>query len=109
MTKTLTRLGRTALAAGAVSVLLTGMATAGTRPASGTFSYVSPESGDLEINNPQTGECYLLLQGAASAVNGTDTTATIFNDRDCEEGQGTMRPGESRTFGEPLPHSVKFG
>ncbi|MFI6051055.1 hypothetical protein ACIBCO_13320 [Streptomyces violascens] len=76
--------------------------------ATGTFSYVSPESGGLDITNPTNGECRLLLQGAISAVNGTNTTATLFTDRGCEQRQTTMVPGDQRAFGEPIPRSVRF-
>ena len=77
--------------------------------ATGIFSYHSPDSGDLEIEDPDNGECRLLLQGATSAANHTDTRATLFHDHDCEEPLGRMNPGEEKTFPDPIPHSVIFG
>ncbi|MGI5417575.1 hypothetical protein [Actinomadura luteofluorescens] len=78
--------------------------------AAGTFFYHSPDSGDVEIEDPDNGECRLLLQGATSAANRTDARATLFLDRLCEEPAGiTLNPGDVRTFTSPLPHSVMFG
>ncbi|MCF3102326.1 hypothetical protein IPZ58_12110 [Streptomyces roseoverticillatus] len=76
--------------------------------ATGTFSYVSPESGPLDITSPANGECRLLLQGAGSAANGTNATAVLFSDRGCEQRLTTMAPGERRGFGAPIPRSVLF-
>ncbi|WHM36417.1 hypothetical protein [Streptomyces sp. BPTC-684] len=76
--------------------------------ATGTFTYVSPESGELEMDNPTNGECRLLLQGATKVLNGTDGTAVLFCDRGCEEQITSMAPGESRSFGDPIPRSVMF-
>lgn len=86
---------RAVLAGATALAVLTAMPTSSAHAATGTFSSHSPESGDLEINNPGNGECYLLLQGADSATNGTDTTATVFYDRGCEEpaDTGAALPG----------------
>lgn len=78
--------------------------------AAGTFFYHSPDSGDLEIEDPDNGECRLLLQGATSADNRTDARAAFFLDQLCEEPAGiTLNPGETRSFTSPIPHSVMFG
>ncbi|GAA2582024.1 hypothetical protein [Actinomadura fulvescens] len=81
----------------------------GARAATGTFFYTSPDSGPLEIEDPDNGECRLLLQGATDARNSTDTAATLYVDHTCEEPMNVvMGPGQSRTFTAP-PHSVTFG
>ncbi|GGT74794.1 hypothetical protein [Actinomadura citrea] len=83
--------------------------TVGVR-ATGIFFYHSPDSGDVEIEDPDNGECRLLLQGATSADNRTDARATLFLDQLCEEPAGiTLDPGENRTFAGPIPHSAMFG
>ncbi|MEV7419404.1 hypothetical protein [Streptomyces sp. NPDC089919] len=114
MTTTTTPLTTTARAwtraAAAAAVLLLGATPAGAQPppATGTFSYHSPESGDLEINHPDDGECRLLLQGADSATNHTNRKATLYSDRGCETPTATLLPGQHRTYRAPLPHSVTF-
>ncbi|MGW9213375.1 hypothetical protein ACWGR4_41295 [Embleya sp. NPDC055664] len=105
----LKRLGRMAATTGAALVLCTAMSTSGAYAATGTFTYVSPDSGALTIENPANGECRLLLQGAVQAENGTDAGARLFADRGCEEPLSVLAPGESADFGEPIPHSVMFG
>ncbi|MFP3963016.1 hypothetical protein SMC26_11925 [Actinomadura fulvescens] len=47
----------------------------GAQTATGTFYYTSPDSGPLEIEDPDNGECRLLLQGATDARNSTDNVA----------------------------------
>ncbi|MEU4825603.1 hypothetical protein AB0H37_27335 [Actinomadura sp. NPDC023710] len=70
--------------------------TVGVR-ATGIFFYHSPDSGDVEIEDPDNGECRLLLQGATSADNRTDARATFFLDQLCEEPAGiTLDPGDSQ-------------
>lgn len=101
------RLRHTVAAALGVLILVIAMPTSA-HAATGTFTYISPESGELDIQNPPNGECRLLLQGATSAVNGTNATADLFTDRGCEEAQPGLAPGERRAFGEPIPHSVRF-
>ncbi|MFH9073617.1 hypothetical protein [Streptomyces alboflavus] len=100
---------RAALALGAALALFTALPTSTAYAANGTFFYHSPESGDLEMEDPDNGECYLLLQGADSASNQTDTKATLHFDQGCEEPAGTLLPGQSKSFGAPIPHSVQFG
>ncbi|WP_405594216.1 hypothetical protein [Streptomyces sp. NBC_01092] len=103
------RLGRTALAAAAALAVFTALPAGSASAASGTFFYHSAESGDLEIGDPDNGECYLLLQGADSVENRTDAVATVYYDRGCEEPADTLFPGDARGYFEPLPHSVTFG
>ncbi|MFE3186529.1 hypothetical protein ACFXKR_37590 [Streptomyces violascens] len=101
------RLRRTVTAVFGALTLAVAM-PASAHAATGTFSYVSPESGDLDITHPTEGECRLLLQGAISAFNGTNATAVLFTDRGCEQRQTTMTPGDQRFFGDSIPHSVRF-
>lgn len=100
---------RAALALGAALALFAALPASSAYAATGTFAYHSPESGDLEMNNPANGECRLLLQGADSASNNTDTRATLYSDQGCEEPLGTLAPRQSRSFTGSLPHSVQFG
>lgn len=94
----------------ATAVPATAQAPAQPPPATGTFFYHSPQSGDLELDTPDDGECYLLLQGADRASNRTDKKATLFYERDCEgTATTTLRPAQSATYGSNLPHSVRFG
>ena len=108
-TAVVSRLGRAALTVGSALALLVTVSIGDAHAATGTFFYHSPESGDLEFSNPDNGECRLLLQGADSATNNTNTRATLYFDRGCEEPAGTMAPGEHRTFADPVPRSVMFG
>ncbi|MFI8930932.1 hypothetical protein ACIG3E_25105 [Streptomyces sp. NPDC053474] len=103
------RIGRAALAAAAALAVFTALPASTAHAATGTFFYHSPQSGDLEIEEPDNGECYLLLQGADSVYNGTDTEATVYYDRGCEEAADIVEAGEERGYFEPLPHSVMFG
>ncbi|GGV31781.1 hypothetical protein [Streptomyces spectabilis] len=103
------RVGRAALAAAAALAVFTALPTSTAHAADGIFFYHSPESGDLEIEDPDNGECYLLLQGADAVYNDTDTEATVYYDHGCEEAAETLEAGEERGYFEPLPHSVKFG
>ncbi|MFD9859376.1 hypothetical protein [Streptomyces alboflavus] len=99
----------TSKAARAALALFTALPTSTAYAANGTFFYHSPQSGDLEMEDPDNGECRLLLQGADSALNQTDTKATLYFDQGCEEPAGTLLPGQSKSFGAPIPHSVQFG
>ncbi|WP_438295761.1 hypothetical protein [Streptomyces sp. HUAS TT7] len=101
------RLRRTVTAVFGALALAVAMPTSA-HATTGTFSYVSPESGGLDITNPTNGECRLLLQGAISAVNSTNATAVLFTDQGCAQRQTTMAPSDQRVFGEPIPHSVRF-
>ncbi|MGI5204858.1 hypothetical protein ACQEU6_25175 [Spirillospora sp. CA-108201] len=94
----------------AVSAVAPAPASAVGVRATGTFFYHSPDSGDLEIEDPHNGDCRLLLQGATSARNQTDARAAFFLDRLCEEPANiTLVPGATRSFAAPIPHSVMFG
>ncbi|MCP3805083.1 hypothetical protein NLX83_38045 [Allokutzneria sp. A3M-2-11 16] len=108
-TASASRLGRAALIAGSALALFGTVAIGEAHAATGTFFYHSPESGDLEFDNPDNGECRLLLQGADRATNHTNTRVTLYFDRGCEEPAGTMAPGEHRAFSDPIPRSVMFG
>ncbi|MCI3935390.1 hypothetical protein [Streptomyces sp. AN091965] len=103
------RIGRAALAAATALAVFTALPAGTAHAATGTFFYHSSQSGDLEIDDPDNGECYLLLQGADSVNNGTDTIATVYFDQGCEERADTLAPGQERGYFEPLPHSVQFG
>ncbi|QDQ15777.1 hypothetical protein [Streptomyces spectabilis] len=103
------RAGRAALAAAAALAVFTALPASTAHAANGTFFYHSPRSGDLEIEDPDNGECYLLLQGADGVENRTDTEATVYDDRGCEEAVDILEAGEERGYFEPLPHSVSFG
>ncbi|MEV6250533.1 hypothetical protein AB0M38_30715 [Streptomyces sp. NPDC051742] len=101
--------GRAALAAVAAFAVFTALPTSSAHAAKGTFFYRSPQSGNLEIEDPDNGECYLLLQGADSIYNSTDTEATVYYDRGCEEAADIVKAGEERGYFDPLPRSVSFG
>ncbi|MEI5102052.1 hypothetical protein RB200_30470 [Streptomyces sp. PmtG] len=75
------RVGRAALAAAAALAVFTALPMSTAHAADGTLFYHSSQSGDLEITDPDNGECYLLLQGADGVRNGTDATATVYYDR----------------------------
>ncbi|MEV6951189.1 hypothetical protein [Streptomyces sp. NPDC051183] len=103
------RLGRVALAVGTALALFTALPASSAHAATGTFFYHSPESGDLEMEDPDNDECRLLLQGATSASNQTNASAALYFDRGCEEPRSTLRPGQTARFSVSIPHSVKFG
>ncbi|MFF4222539.1 hypothetical protein ACFYZH_06680 [Streptomyces abikoensis] len=103
------RVGGAALAAAAALAVFTALPASTAYAATGTFSYHSSQSGDLELDAPDNGECYLLLQGATSVRNRTDAGARVYYDQGCEELADTLVPGDGRTFTDPLARSVKFG
>ncbi|WP_172382459.1 hypothetical protein [Streptomyces sp. MNP-20] len=103
------RIRRAALAAAAALAVFTALPASTAHAADGTFFYHSSQSGDLEIDDPDNGECYLLLQGASSVRNRTDAVARVYYDQGCEELADTLVPGDGRTFTEPLARSVTFG
>ncbi|MFG2295572.1 hypothetical protein [Streptomyces sp. NPDC048603] len=103
------RIGRAALAGVAALAVFTALPAGSAYAANGTFFYHSSQSGDLEIDDPDNGECYLLLQGATSVGNSTDAVARVYYDQGCEELADTLVPGDGRTFADPLVHSVMFG
>ncbi|MEW2529170.1 hypothetical protein [Streptomyces sp. NPDC047071] len=100
---------RAALAAAAALAVFTALPASTAHAATGTFFYHSSQSGDLEIEDPDNGECYLLLQGATSVQNDTDADARVYYDQGCEELADTLAPGVGRTFTDPLARSVTFG
>ncbi|MFI0977904.1 hypothetical protein ACH4SP_13000 [Streptomyces sp. NPDC021093] len=106
--RALARLGRVTLTAAATLALVTGLST-GAQAATGDFTYTNVHGDDFVNDNPENGECFLLIGGAVHAVNSTDTRATVYLDRGCEEGPSELAPGTARDFGDPLPHSVMFG
>ncbi|MBB5119534.1 hypothetical protein [Streptomyces eurocidicus] len=108
---TLTRLGRFAVTAGAALVLATGLTTSA-QAASGTFSYTSTNGEEYVFDNPQNGECRLLVEGARVADNGTGAKATFYTEPgDCESAVvATLPPGMAKSFeGGAIPRSVQFG
>lgn len=109
---TLTRLGRIAVTAGAALVLATGLTTSA-QAASGSFGYKSTGGDMFTLNDPQNGECFLLIQGGAQvAENDTDTRATFYAEPgDCESAVvATLPPGMAKNFdGGTIPRSVQFG
>ncbi|WP_190139400.1 hypothetical protein [Streptomyces longispororuber] len=102
------RMGRAALAAGAALVLFAAL-PGSAHAATGTFFYHSTQSGDLEITDPDNGECYLLLQGADRVDNHTDTVARVYYDQGCEESADLLVPGDGRDFRTDPARSVQFG
>ncbi|WP_369141815.1 hypothetical protein [Streptomyces sp. R44] len=103
------RVGRATLAAAAALAVFTALPASTAHAATGTFFYHSSQSGDLEIEDPDNGECYLLLQGATSVHNRTDAVARVYYDQGCEKLADTLVPGDGRTFTDPLARSVTFG
>ncbi|MFE2287472.1 hypothetical protein ACFXDJ_25285 [Streptomyces sp. NPDC059443] len=100
---------RTAVAIGAALTLFTGLSTSA-QAAGGEFRYVNVNEDDFTLENPTSGECYLLLSGAKRAENATNARASLFTERGCEGGAAlVMRPGTSANFGASVPHSVRFG
>lgn len=77
--------------------------------ANGEFTYDSVDGDQLTLTDPVDGECYLLVSGALTAFNGTDRVAVVFEDHGCEDAAAAIPPGLSVVFGEPVPHSVRFG
>ncbi|MFD9306377.1 hypothetical protein ACFWCB_27590 [Streptomyces sp. NPDC060048] len=100
---------RTTVTLGAALVLFTGLSTSA-QAAGGAFQYVNVNADDFSLENPVSGECFLLVSGAREADNSTDARASLFEERDCEGAPArVMRPGQSATFGAAVPHSVRFG
>lgn len=100
---------RTVVTAGAALVLCTGLTTSA-HAATGAFTYVNVNEDDFVLQDPVSGECYLLVSGATRAENATNARASIFAERDCEgPSMRVMGPRASAHFGPALPHSVRFG
>jgi hypothetical protein len=80
--------------------------------ATGTFSYVRADTGGTtSIDNPPDQFCFVLSGGAVSAHNGTNSTANLFADAECDPNQfvDAAQPGQTLSFGVNIPHSVQFG
>ncbi|MCA6091120.1 hypothetical protein LE181_02905 [Streptomyces sp. SCA3-4] len=99
---------RPAVAVGAALALFTGMSTSA-QAATGDFTYINVNGDDFTLHAPENGECFLLVSGARSANNRTNTRATVFAEQGCEGSRLVMQPGTSVNFGAAVPHSVMFG
>ncbi|MFC5144799.1 hypothetical protein [Streptomyces aureoversilis] len=99
---------RTAATIGAALALFTGLSTSA-QAATGDFTYVNVNEDRFTLHNPQNGECFLLISGARSAANHTNTKATVFAEHGCEGARMTMQPNTSVNFSSAAPHSVMFG
>ncbi|MEU6992143.1 peptidase inhibitor family I36 protein [Streptomyces sp. NPDC046465] len=103
------RLGRLALAAGAALALFAALPMSNAyADANGTFYYHS-SVGDFQITDPPLHECQPLHDGATSASNQTNATATLYYDGNCQNSWGSLQPGKYTDFFGELPHSVQFG
>lgn len=71
-----------------------------TKRASRKLSYVTVNGDGLTIEDPVSGECFLLVSGAVHVENGTDKVATVYSDHGCEDVLLTeLAPSASRAFG----------
>ncbi|MEU9214174.1 hypothetical protein AB0D27_41355 [Streptomyces sp. NPDC048415] len=105
----LNRVGRLAVTAGAALVLFTGMTTTA-QAATGPFSYTSVDGRVFDSENPENGECFLLVGGAAQVRNGTDSRATVYEEPgDCESRVIDTVPSHTTRNYSDTPHSVRFG
>ncbi|GIG71170.1 hypothetical protein [Phytomonospora endophytica] len=103
--RTLTRAGLAAATAAVLALAPAGEALA----AQGTFFYVGDNGEELNIDDPENGECYLLVSGARRAGNFTDTVAWVYAEHGCEGPVIMMTPGTMADFYDPIPHGVMFG
>lgn len=102
--RTLTRAG---LAVGAALVLA--LAPAGqAMAAEGVFLYQNADGEELEFDNPENGECLLLVGGMEWGFNDTDAVAFVYQDHGCEGPFFPMFPGGVAEHPYPAPHSVLF-
>lgn len=108
------RVTRSVLVAGAALSLFT--ATAGlctdAQAATGSFSYQRADTGGITtIDNPPDHFCFILSGEALSVHNGTNSTAILYEDADCDPNQflDAAQPGQTLSFGVRLPLSVRFG
>lgn len=100
---------RMSVAFGAALVLSAGQ-VADAQAATGDFSYVNVNGDDFTLHDPPNGECFLLVGGAQSAANHTDSRAVLYSEHGCEGGARlVMERGTSARFGASVPHSVMFG
>jgi hypothetical protein len=76
--------------------------------AQGVFSYQNVYGDELELGDPDNGECYLLVGGMEWAFNDTDALAFVYEDHGCEGPAFMMFPGGVSSYPDPVPHSVMF-
>ncbi|MYW03435.1 hypothetical protein [Streptomyces sp. SID3343] len=105
--RALVRLGRVTITAAATIALVTGL-PAGVHAAIGDFGCTDVNGDEFRNDDPEDGECFLLVAGAVHADHDTDTRAVVYLAPGCEEGPFEMRPHTSRDFRNPAPHSVRF-
>ncbi|MFI6470123.1 MULTISPECIES: hypothetical protein [unclassified Streptomyces] len=108
------RVTRSVLVAGAALSLFTAMAGLCTdaQAATGSFSYQRADTGGITtIDNPPDHFCFILSGEALSVHNGTNSTAILYEDADCDPNQflDAAQPGQTLSFGVRLPLSVRFG
>ncbi|MFD7335358.1 hypothetical protein ACFV98_05060 [Streptomyces violascens] len=103
-----TRLGRLALTVGAALALFAALPMSSAHAAAGTFFYTS-SVGDFQIKDPPLRTCEPLHDGATSASNQTNATATLYFDGSCGNSWGSLQSGQFTSFFGDLPHSVRFG
>lgn len=102
--------GRVALAVGGSLVLAMGLTT-NSQAATGTFSYQRADTGGFTtLDNPPDHFCFVLSGEAISVHNGTNSTAVLYEDAECDPNQflDAAQPGQTLSFGVRLPLSVRF-
>lgn len=108
------RAAKSVMVAGAALSLFAAMAGLRTdaQAATGSFSYQRADTGGITtIDNPPDHFCFILSGEALSVHNGTNSTAILYEDTDCDPNQflDAAQPGQTLSFGVRLPLSVRFG
>ncbi|MFF4409609.1 hypothetical protein ACFY2W_06565 [Streptomyces sp. NPDC001262] len=92
-------------------VLTTGLAT-NSQAATGTFSYVQADTGrTITMDDPSDHFCYILSGPVSAVQNGTNSTAILYADANCDPNEflNAAQPGQTLLFGSVMPQSVRFG
>jgi hypothetical protein len=105
----LKHMSKMVLAMGATAVLIIGLPT-NAQAAVGTFVYTRADTGqEIPIYNPPNGVCLSLPGGASHVSNNTDTSAWLYTDSSCTEGNEIVGSHQSEDFSSPFPTFVSFG
>ncbi|GAA2628955.1 hypothetical protein GCM10010411_78020 [Actinomadura fulvescens] len=101
---------RPTLAALAAAFLLTAAVPAPAQAAEGTFFYTRADTGrETFLGSTPNGVCLSVPGGARTALNDTDTDATMYTNSSCTAFGGFVGSRQSAEFSAPFPTFVRFG
>ncbi|MFJ5925001.1 hypothetical protein ACIQF6_20590 [Kitasatospora sp. NPDC092948] len=95
--RALTRAGRATTTVAMAFLLFAGVSTSA-HAATGSFTYVSQDGDNFEIDDPPNGRCLPLFDGAAFIDNETDTPAFLYRTPGCHDLFDSMEPHTTKSY-----------